>query len=293
MIIGTRGSRLAVAQTDIFLERLRSLFPLVNAEVRMISTTGDRVRDRPLHAMGGFGVFVKELDERILAGDIDCAVNSLKDMPMDLTPGTRLACVLPRGPAEDVLVADVPLQELREGAVLGTSSVRRKAMLLHQRPDLNIRELRGNLTTRLKKMRSEGMDGIVVARAGLERLAVRCERHTLDPEVFVPAVGQGAIAVVCREGLPEGRQLSALDDGRTRLEVESERFLQRALGGGCSVPVGIHAVTEGKRMTVRAAVLLPDGSRRFDMAEGFTIADRHAALNDMVGTLLEGAEGML
>ena len=293
MIIGTRGSRLAMAQTDIFLSTLRARFPETQAEVRVVATMGDRARDRPLEALGGPGAFVKELDERMLAREIDCAVNSLKDMPVDPTPGTEVACVLPRGPPEDVLVAGAPLEELRQGAVIGSASVRRKALLLNARPDLDVRPLRGNITTRLTKMRSEGFDGVVLARVGLERLGIGRRRFVLDPDSFVPAVGQGAIAIVCRSGLPEQGRLMELNDARARREVEAERYLLRALGGGCSMPIGIHARTVDGDMLIRAVVLSPDGERRFDLREGCGLASLERDLERTAARLRQGSEGML
>ena len=148
MIIGTRGSALALAQTRTVVEMLALRCPNTAIEVKEVKTIGDRVTDRPLSSLGGYGAFTKELDQRIVAGEIDAAVNSLKDMPVDLTPGTELAAILPRGPVEDLLLSKMPLEQLPSGAVVGSSSVRRRSMLLRKRPDLEIRDLRGNVPTR-------------------------------------------------------------------------------------------------------------------------------------------------
>jgi hydroxymethylbilane synthase len=293
MIIGTRGSRLAVAQTDIFAERLRALHPEIETEVRMIATTGDKVRDRPLATLGGFGAFVKELDNKIVAGEIDCSVNSLKDMPVACTPGTRIAAVMARGPVEDVLVSDVPLEELREGAIIGTSSVRRKALLLHHRPDLKPVDLRGNVPTRVNKMRTGQFDAILLARAGLDRLGISCGHFVLDPTDFVPSPGQGAIAISSAEHSPFAEALSDLNHTETRLCVEMERYVLAGLGGGCSVPIGIWAVKELDRVRVRGVVLREDGSKAFRLDRGIGEKRPREELDDFVRDMKEGWEGLL
>ena len=261
MIIGTRGSALALAQTRTVVSQLAVLFPDLEAEVKEIKTVGDRVTDRPLSALGGYGAFTKELDQRIVAGEIDAAVNSLKDMPVDLTPGTELAAVLPRGPVEDILLSKIPLEQLPPGAVVGSSSVRRRSMLLWRRPDLQVRDLRGNVPTRIRKWKEGEYDAIVLAKAGLVRLGIEEGGFALDPAVFTPAVGQGAIAVVCAAGGPSAQILRNLDDWRTHVEVDAERYILRALGGGCSVPIGVWATTEGAQLRVRGSVLASEPSR--------------------------------
>jgi hydroxymethylbilane synthase len=255
MIIGTRGSALALAQTRTVVDELQRCCPGIEIEVREVKTIGDRVTDRPLASLGGYGAFTKELDQRIVAGDIDAAVNSLKDMPVDLTPGTELAAVLPRGPVEDVLVSKVPLDELPSGAVVGSSSVRRRSILQWKRPDLDVRDLRGNVPTRVRKWRNGEYDAIILARAGLVRLGIDVECHILDPEAFTPAVGQGAIAIVCAADSAHLPCLRLLDDPKTRLEVQAERFILRALGGGCSVPIGVWATASGNDLRVRGSVI--------------------------------------
>lgn len=255
MIIGTRGSALALAQTALVVKGLERHCAELKLEVREIKTVGDRVTDRPLASLGGYGAFTKELDQRIVSGEIDIAVNSLKDMPVDLTPGTELAAVLPRAPVEDVLLSKVPLEELPEGAVVGSSSVRRRSLLLWKRPDLKVRDLRGNVPTRIRKWKEGEFDAIVLARAGLFRLGIREQFYVLDPETFTPAAGQGAIAVVCASGSEHLPCLGRLDDHGTRMAVEAERTILRALGGGCSVPIGVWAVLQGDELRVRGSVI--------------------------------------
>ncbi|MFA5311792.1 MAG: hydroxymethylbilane synthase [Methanomassiliicoccales archaeon] len=293
MIIGTRGSRLAVSQTNIVTERLNKAFPSLETEVRMIATTGDKVRDRPLSALGGFGAFVKELDDRIISGEIDASVNSLKDMPVVPTEGTRIAAILARGPVEDVIVSSVPLDEIRQGAVVGTSSVRRKAMLLNLRPDLEIKDLRGNVQTRLSKLKEGRFEAIVLAKAGLERLNIDCDAHILDPGVFVPAVGQGAIAVSCAANSVFHERLARLNDTETRLCVEAERYVLSGLGGGCSVPIGIWAVKELDTLRVRGIVLREDGSKAFRIDRHLDTEHLREGLDLYVKEMEKGCEGLL
>lgn len=247
MIIGTRSSSLAMAQTDIVI----SLLDGEDIEIKKINASGDKILDKPLRSFG-IGAFVRELDAMIVSGEIDLAVNSLKDMPSEDAEGTVLAAVLPRGPIEDVLLSDLPLEELPQGAVVGTSSVRRAAILHNIRPDIEIRDLRGNVHTRLDKWKRGDYDAIILARAGLERLHLEEKYHILDPDVFIPAAGQGAIAVVCAENSPYFSTLSKLNDDITRKDVDVERKILCELGSGCSIPVGIHATGGGLKVTAVA-----------------------------------------
>jgi hydroxymethylbilane synthase len=281
MIIGTRSSALAMAQTRSVVELLAIRCPGTDIEVKEVKTIGDRVTDRPLASLGGFGAFTKELDQRIVAGEIDAAVNSLKDMPVDLTPGTELAAVLPRGPVEDVLLAKTPLDHLPEGAVVGSSSVRRRSMLLRKRPDLDVRDLRGNVPTRIRKWKDGDYDAIVLARAGLVRLGIDEQVHVLDPQVFTPAPGQGTIAIVCAKGSEHLQCLRLLDDLKTRTEVEAERYILRALGGGCSVPIGVWATALGRELRVRGSVIADDRFEDVFIDQTVPLDRLHEALNEI------------
>ena len=247
MIIGTRSSSLAMAQTNIVISLLNG----EDIEIKKINASGDKILDKPLRSFG-IGAFVRELDAMIVSGEIDLAVNSLKDMPSEDAEGTVLAAVLPRGPIEDVLLSDLPLEELPQGAVVGTSSVRRASILHNLRPDIEIKDLRGNVHTRLDKWKRGDYDAIILARAGLERLHLEEKYHILDPDVFIPAAGQGAIAVVCAENSPYFSMLSKLNDDITRKDVDVERKILCELGSGCSIPVGIHATGGGSRVTAVA-----------------------------------------
>lgn len=288
MIIGTRGSELARVQTDMVIAMLKERHPELDVDVRIVATTGDVVRDRPLDALGGLGAFTKELDRFVVNGEIDVAVNSLKDMPVDLTEGTVLAAVLPRAPVEDVLLSDIPLEQLRPGAVVGTSSMRRRMQLLARRPDLDIRDLRGNVPTRIRKWKDGEYDAIVAARAGLVRLGLDEGHHTLPPEIFVPAPGQGAIAVVCRAGSPCLPVLRELDDATTRTEVNAERRVLKGLGGGCSVPIGVWARVVDGSMDIKAVVSSEKGEMRVERTLAADECDE--GLEELIQELLgEGA----
>ena len=278
-----------MAQTEQFVSLFGTRFPEVDVEVRRIRTTGDEVTDIPLHALGGYGAFVKELDQRMIAGEIDVAVNSLKDMPSELTPGTELAALLPRAAVEDVIVPDIRLEDLPIGARLGTSSVRRRSQALRIRPDLEIMDIRGNVPTRIRKLEDGEYDAIILAKAGLDRLGLKAPHHILEVYDFVPAVGQGAIAIVCKEGWEHSDKLASLDHPPTRYEVEAERRVLTVLGGGCSVPIGINARYSEGMLRVDAAVLSEDG---------ILIASEHTVVRvddlealDAIAYRLKGAMG--
>ncbi|OPY29169.1 MAG: porphobilinogen deaminase [Methanomassiliicoccales archaeon PtaU1.Bin030] len=290
MIVGTRGSALAMAQTKMVMGMLAARDPDLEVEVLEVRTMGDRVTDRPLSTLGGYGAFTKELDQRILDGQIDVAVNSLKDMPVDLTPGTRMAAVLPRGPVEDMLLSKVPLEELPSGAVVGSSSVRRRSLLEAKRPDVMVRDLRGNVPTRIRKWKDGQYDAIVLAKAGLDRLGITEKGFVLNPQEFVPAPGQGAIALVCAEGSPHLHVLQALNDIRTRTEVEAERYILRALGGGCSVPIGVWASIHGSELRVVGTVTGRSRDNIVHVDQVVPLSDMRTEL-DRIADLLRPAVG--
>ena len=281
---------MAMAQTREFICTLATRYPGLEVEARIVKTTGDMVRDRPLSSLGGYGAFVKELDNNLLDGEVDVVVNSLKDMPVDLTPGTEISAILPRGPVEDVLLPDVDIDELPKGARVGTSSVRRKALLLNARPDLEVLDIRGNVPTRIRKLKEGEYEAIMLARAGLERLGLGEPNRVLDPVTFVPAPGQGAIAIVCRENDDFARMVRAIDHPRTRMEVLSERSVLRGVGGGCSVPIGIWVNVEPSSVSLRGVVLSPDGRRCLRVEEELPIAEIGRGLDSMGERLMLGLE---
>ena len=265
IVIGTRGSKLARWQAEHIAGLLQVLSPESTVELKHIVTTGDRILDVSLAQIGGKGLFTKELETAMLAGEIDLAVHSLKDMPTELPDGLILAAVTKRVDPHDAFVSPRfgSLAQLPAGAVVGTSSLRRKAQLLRVRPDLDIVSLRGNLDTRLKKLDEGQFAAIVLAAAGLRRLGWG-ERITelLSPEICLPAVGQGVLAIETRLDDAEVRALvAALDDGTARACVTAERKFLEKVQGGCQVPVGVFGCVSDGQLTLAARILSLDGAR--------------------------------
>ena len=254
IVLGTRGSALARWQTDWVLARLREHWPDLASTVRVFTTTGDRLLDTPLPALGGKGVFTAELEDALLKGEIDVAVHSLKDLPVVVTPGLALGAICERVDARDVLVSasGAALSALPAGARVGTSSLRRSAQLLQARPDLVILPLRGNVDTRLRKAQHGEYDAIVLAAAGVLRLGLEAAITEYLPfDLMLPAPGQGALAVQCRsDDLAIQSLLKPLDHEPTRAAVEAERSFLRGLGGGCAAPVAAYAARLGGTLTL-------------------------------------------
>lgn len=268
IILGTRGSDLALAQTRIVTEKLHAAHPSLEVETSIIKTTGDQRLDVSLHSPGPLekGLFTKELEEALLAGKIDAAVHSLKDLPTTQPDGLAIGAILERADPRDVLVSkrDGGLAALPAGARVATSSPRRKAQLLHLRPDLRVVEIRGNVPTRLQKLaRDPEMDGLLLARAGLDRLGpgvVPAGLHTTTIDEILPAPGQGAIAVECRAEDPETRRiLLSIHHEETARCVTAERNLLRSLGGGCSLPLGVLARIENGEIRLQTFWLDSEG----------------------------------
>jgi hydroxymethylbilane synthase len=260
--IGSRGSILARWQAEFVRKQLFQLTG-VEAEIVIIKTSGDKMQQAPLTQIGGKGIFIKELEEALLEESVDLAVHSVKDIPTD-TPGRLFfPAVCRRDDVRDCLVSNkgTLLANLKEGARVGTSSLRRQAQLRHYRPDLDIRELRGNVDTRLRKVESGVYDAIVLSKAGLDRLGWSQKiTEPLSTEISLPAVGQGAIAIESRVKDREAAEiLGKLDDGETRTVIIAERALQAALQGGCQVPLGAWARMERGELVMEAVVCSVDG----------------------------------
>jgi hydroxymethylbilane synthase len=262
--IGTRGSLLAKWQAESVRKQLFAIAG-VEAEIVIIKTAGDKMQQVPLTQIGGKGIFIKELEDALLDESIDLAVHSVKDIPTEVPRGLSFPAVCRRDDIRDCLISPTgsTLDNLRQGARVGTSSLRRRAQLLRLRPDLDIRELRGNVDTRLRKVGDGEYDAVVLAKAGLDRLGLSQRiSETFSPEVFMPAVGQGAIAVEPRLGDNEtGDLLSKLDDPETRAAIITERALLAALQGGCQVPIGAWARIERGEMVLEACVTSVDGQQ--------------------------------
>jgi hydroxymethylbilane synthase len=266
--IGTRGSPLALWQAHHVAALIKTLAPQEPVELVEIQTTGDQVRDVPLAQVGGDGLFTKEIQRALQTGAVDVAVHSLKDLPTFAVEGLTLAAVPRRGPTGDAFVSTRhrSFAALPQGATVATSSLRRRAQLLHRRPDLNLVNIRGNVETRLRKLDEQGLDATILAQAGLERLGLgNAITEILDPTWMLPAVGQGALGLECRSADGRTRALLApLNDAATRAAVLAERALLRGLGGGCQVPIGAATGVEGERLTLRGVVIDVDGKRRVE-----------------------------
>jgi hydroxymethylbilane synthase len=260
VVIGSRGSQLALWQARWIESQLRAFGE--ECRIDIIRTTGDKITDVPLAKVGTKGLFTKELEEALLAGTIDVAVHSLKDMPTELPAGLCLRAVPPREDVHDALIGS-KLANLRHGARVGTSSLRRAAQLKAARPDLQIMDLRGNLDTRLRKLDEGRYDAIMLAAAGLRRLGWANRITELLPvEVMCPAVGQGALAVETRSVEDHASRLCAgLDDSDARAEVTAERAVLGALGGGCQVPIGANASVRNGHLHLQSVVISPAGDR--------------------------------
>ena len=297
IVVGSRRSKLALTQTKWVINELKQLGAPFTFEVKEIVTKGDRVLDVTLSKVGGKGLFVKEIEHELLAGGIDMAVHSMKDMPAVLPEGLVIGAVPRREDARDVLVSkgNRMLSDLPPGSVIGTSSLRRSAQLLAYRPDLTIKWIRGNIDTRLAKLESEEYDAIVLAAAGLARMGWGDDviSDYLPFDVCVPAVGQGALAVECREDDDELRQwLSRLNDEQTERAVRAERTFLQQMEGGCQVPIAGYAEADGGMVRLTALVASPDGKEKYkEMVKG---ADPEAVGRQAAAVLIEqGAKALI
>lgn len=262
--LGTRGSALALWQANWTKNELERHWPELRVELVPIKTTGDKILDVPLAKIGGKGLFTKEIDEALLSGRIDLAVHSLKDVPFQLPEGLDFAAIPEREDPRDAFISNGRrLQELRDGATIGTSSLRRQVQLRHRFPHLNLVTLRGNVDTRLRKLAAGEFDGIILAVAGLKRLG-HAQRITqiLDDDIMISAVGQGALGIVCRSNDVSTRTVvQVLDHDATHIAVTAERGLLRALGGSCQVPVAGKAQLHGELLTIKGLIANLDGTR--------------------------------
>jgi hydroxymethylbilane synthase len=265
--IGTRGSPLALAQAREVQQRLEAAHGAgrLGFEVRAIKTSGDRIQDRPLSEAGGKGLFTKEIEEALLAGDIDIAVHSMKDMPTALPEGLTIACLLPREDVRDAFISGTAasLAELRQGAVVGTSSLRRQAQVKRARPDLVVVPMRGNVETRLRKLADGAADATLLACAGLKRLGLE-HRITVPVPVdeMLPAIAQGAIGIETRSDDAAAAELIApINHQATALCITAERAFLARLDGSCRTPIAGLAVLDGGRLAFRGMILTPDGAR--------------------------------
>jgi hydroxymethylbilane synthase len=299
VVIGTRGSKLALWQANWVKTSILRLHPDYSVELSVIKTKGDKILDVPLAKVGGKGLFVKEIEEALLDGRIDIAVHSMKDMPADIPAGLTIGAIPEREEPRDVLITrnGQALKDLPAGAKIGTSSLRRSAQLLHARPDLKIASLRGNLDTRLRKLESESLDAIVLAAAGVLRMGLADRiSEVLDASVMLPAVGQGALCIEIRKDDPLLSPLIAqIDDSDTRQVVIGERSFLKRLEGGCQVPIAGHGRLGNNVYTLTGLVCDVDGSRRIrasltgpaDQSEKIGVELAETLLSKGAGEILE------
>jgi hydroxymethylbilane synthase len=286
VVIGTRGSKLALVQTELIKAALLAAHPDLTVETEQITTRGDVILDRPLSAIGDKGLFVTEFEDALRAGRIDLAVHSAKDLPSELPPDMALAAFPRRADPRDALVsrAGQPLAELPAGALVGTSSLRRACLLRHIRPDLRIADVRGNVDTRLRKLHEGQYDAIVLAAAGLERLGLADQiTERLDPQIMIPAVSQGILGLEIRAGDETiAALLAPLDDPTARVAALAERAFLAQIGGGCQVPVGAYARVD----------LSPDAEPRRELTLAGMIGTRDGRLvsGELSGSAAQPAE---
>jgi hydroxymethylbilane synthase len=264
IVIGSRKSNLALTQTNWVIEQLKKAGIKNEFEVKKIVTKGDKILDVTLSKVGGKGLFVKEIEQSMYDKEIDFAVHSMKDMPSEMPPGLKITSIPVREDHRDAFISknNIALKDLPEGAIVGTSSLRRAAQMLAERPDVNIKWIRGNIETRLRKLNEEDYDAIILAVSGLKRVGLNEELITeyLEPDVCVPAVGQGALAIECREDDHDLHEiLAAINDEHTTKTVNAERKFLHLLEGGCQVPIGGYAYLDKDEIVLTALVGTPDG----------------------------------
>ena len=298
--IASRGSQLALVQANMVRDALIAADAELEVEITVVHTTGDRITDTPLAQIGDRGLFTKEVDSAVLGGDAEIAVHSLKDLPTTITEGLALVAVTAREDPRDVVLsrAEMPptLEALPKGARVGTSSLRRRAQLLALRPDLRVDDLRGNLNTRLRRLDEGAYDAILLAAAGVIRMGWRDRiSEWLEPDRWLPAVGQGALGVVARaDDARTAERLSVLHDVSTGCAVAAERALLRELEGGCQIPVGALATVEGDSMRLSALVASLDGSRLLRREIEGPLADAESLGRRVAEALREnGAQAIL
>jgi hydroxymethylbilane synthase len=291
LIIGTRGSKLALTQTKFVAEKLKKAIPEAKIEICVIKTSGDIMQDVSLLTIGGQGVFVKEIEEALLSCKIDLAVHSMKDVPGETPEGLMFAAILPREDVRDALVSrnNIKMEFMPKGAKIGTGSQRRGAQIKAMLPDVNIVPLRGNIDTRIKKIETENLTGIILAAAGMKRMGL-AERITqfLPVETMLPAVGQGALGLQIRKADIElAKNCASLNDATTSAEIAAERSFLRGLGGGCRLPIAALGKIDGQMLTLEGMLAAPNGSTMIREKISGTIKDAEEMGRNLAEIILE------
>ncbi len=265
IIVGSRGSRLALIQSELVISELKKHYPQIDFKIKKIKTIGDKILDKTLNKIGGKGLFVKEIETALLKGEIDMAVHSMKDVPSEFPKGLQISAITKRKDVRDILITKEgnSFNELKQGAKIGTSSLRREAQLRGLRKDLNIVPIRGNVETRINKIKEMDLDGVILAAAGLIRLGLEDRiSESFSPYDIVPAVGQGALGIETREDDSLIKEMvSKINDDSTSLAVKGERRFMTILNGGCHVPVGGFAYIEDEKLKMVGMVSSIDGQR--------------------------------
>ncbi len=287
LTVGTRGSKLALAQTNRTLNQIKQKCPDVNFELKIIKTMGDKEHGKPLFSIDCKGIFEKEIDQQVVSGEVDLAIHSLKDVPIvEQQTGTVLAAIPKRDSPYDVFISKdkIRLNELPKGAVVGTGSLRRLAEIKYHRPDLEVEPIRGNVDTRIGKVRKGKLAGIVIAEAGLQRMDITSEiTEQLPLDQFPSAAGQGALAIVARESNNEIKKiLQSVEDKATRAEITAERSLVLKLDGGCRVPIGAVGQANDNNLTLQGSIYSLTTKKKISAQAKGTLAQA-AELGSMVG----------
>ena len=296
--IGTRGSQLALWQANWVKSNLEGLYRDLQIELEVIKTSGDKILDVPLAKVGGKGLFVKEIEQALMYGQIDIAVHSMKDMPGDLPDSLCIGVIPEREVPYDILISqgDKPIKNLPTGARVGTSSLRRASQLLYMRPDIEIFPLRGNLDTRIRKLTSEHLDAIILAGAGVKRLNLEhVISEYIDPDIILPAVGQGALCIEVRKADPPIHELIApLDHAETNRIVKSERAFLKRLEGGCQVPMAAFGRIDADTLTLAGMVAETDGTIMHHQTISGAVSEAEAIGHELAGRLIDmGADQII
>ena len=293
--IGTRGSQLALWQANWVKQALENLYPELAVSLTVIKTSGDKILDVPLAKVGGKGLFVKEIEQALMDGDIDLAVHSMKDMPGDIPESLEIGAVPEREVPYDVLISKghTPFNDLPKGGRLGTSSLRRASQVLYRRPDMEVLPLRGNLDTRLKKLETEDLDAIILAGAGVKRLELgHVISEMIDPGIVLPAVGQGALCIEVRKADPRIHELIVpIDHAFTHRIIAGERAFLKRLEGGCQVPMAAYGQIDGDTLTIEGMVAETDGSIMHHHTVSGTVSQAEAIGRDLAETLIDRGAG--
>ena len=298
LTVGTRGSRLSLSQTNAVTQMLEQHFPGLKVETKVIVTTGDKLWDKPFLQVSTVGMFEKEIDCAVISGEVDFAVHSMKDLPIEDSEELTLAAVPKREPANDVLISNnhLKLADLPADSLVATGSPRRKAQLLRVRPDLKVSSLRGNIDTRMKKAGEGVFAATILAEAGLKRLGMReMVTERLSLESFTPSAGQGALAIVAKAGRSEVVDvLRSVNDSSSMAEVAAERAFAQRIGGGCKVPMGVVAHSERGNLTLYGSILSPDGKIEIHKSqEGDICSPKELGIRVATKMLDEGIDSLL